>query len=212
MNIMNELKKIFTGDDDVKTLSDAKVSIINEMAKKYEWGYEYKAGEVETCFAYAWERVNALNKSNARFDNGKHGDAEGGNAHIICRGNFNSNDYSSANPTGWFILRHVKEGSEQGLYLYKAANCTFKSNGIESTPDIYRNPNFATFKTLIDDCILTAMEQVNSFNNFCTEKIRIESEIDTQIEILKSLKKIKIDSLMNITNFKISMGNDDVSI
>lgn len=209
---MNELKKIFTSDDDVKTLADTKVSLLNEHAKKYDWEYEYKPAEVETCFAYAWERVNALNKTNARFDNGMQGDDIVATASIICRGNFNSNDYSSANPTGWFILRHVTEGSEKGLYLYKVTNWSLNQDGVHSGADVHRNPNFATFKTLIDDCILTAMEQVNSFNNFCTEKIRIETEIDTQIEILKSLKQIKIDSLINVTNFKISIGNDDGSI
>lgn len=212
MNIMNELKKIFTSDDDVKTLSDAKVSLLNEKAKKYDWEYEYKPAEIETCFAYAWERVNALNKTNERFDNGMQGDEAASSAAIICRGNFNSDDFTINNPTGWFVLRHIADGPKRGLYLYKAASWTIKSNGMVCTPDIYRNPNFATFKTLIDDCILTTMKQVNSFNNFCAEKIMIESEIDTQIGILKSLKKNRIDSLINVTNFKNSIGNDDGSI
>lgn len=152
--------------------------------------------------------MNALNETNARFDNG---DTDAYQT-IICRGNFNSINFTSKDPAGWYILRYVKDCSAQGLYLYKATNLTIKSTGIHTCADIYRNPNFATFKTLIDDCILTAMEHVNIFNNFCTEKIRIESEIDTQIESLMSLKEIKIGSLMNVTNFKISTGNNDGSI
>lgn len=53
MNIMSELKKIFTCDDDVKTLADAKVSTLSKSATMYDWAHEYKSAEVETCFAYA---------------------------------------------------------------------------------------------------------------------------------------------------------------
>lgn len=204
MNILEEFKKLVSNASSApKSLEDAE-KIREDKGITYNWKHKYKDGELGLLTAYAWSRIDELNKE-FKLPIVVQGDF---NEDILCRANFNNDTGDAGDPTGWYILKsYLDNGKVTNIRFFDNSNVTFDESGKAVTRYIcYKNANFETFKRYFDSTLLSTLKLVKTVNEFNAERQAIKSKVESEMTMLKSMQDLKIKSLINITNFNLKKG------